>query len=616
MHVSRPALAALVSLSGLMAAPAAAATAATFEDRCRALMPDASKEGAARRLHKLFEITWDYLMRESPADATDNAYPGQNDRWRDWSRAANDRRNREIEWPARVLATIDRDALDEADRLNYDLFQANLRLLLDGRRFPAESMLVNQLGGVHQDVEQYVVMMPAAGVADYENILSRLRGVGTFVDQTIELLREGMGRGITTPRVVLRDVPEQIDRQIFEDPLASPLLGAFGRFPAAVGEADRTRLLADARRAYQDVVVPAFKRLRVFLVDTYIPAARETVGLAALPDGEAWYAYNVRFTTSTDFTPRRIHEIGLGEVKRLRAEMEKVMAEAEGPRTLPAFVEFLKKDPRFFHTGREELLNAYRDIAKRADPETVRLFGRLPRCPYGVVPMPASSEKSAPTGFYMQGALAAGRPGTFYANLYDLASRPKWEMEALTLHEAVPGHHLQIALAQELEGVPEFRKYGFPDHRRLGHLGAFVEGWAVYAEGLGYDMGMYKDPYSRFGQLSYEMWRAVRLVVDTGLHALGWSRQQAIDYFKANSSKPEHDIVVEVDRYIVWPGQALGYKIGQLKIRQLRDHAEGELGDRFDVREFHDTVLGQGALPLDLLEARVRNWVSRRKGSS
>jgi uncharacterized protein (DUF885 family) len=582
----------------------------TLPERCERLLPGRTELPADQRLHKLFEATWDFLMAESPDAATDNGYPGHNNRWRDWSPEAIEYWNRAVEAPARVLATIDRGALSEADRLNYDLFKTSLDFVLEGRAHKAEYLLVNQLGGAHLDVEQYVRLMPAGSVADYETIVARLQAVPRFIDQNIALMREGMARGITTPRVVLRDVPEQVRAQIVDDPLSSALLGAFKTFPETISAADRERLTGAAQEAYRKHVVPSYRTLERFLTGEYLPKARETVGLSDLPGGKDWYAYNVRYTTTTNLSPREIHELGLAEVKRLRAAMEAVIAEADGPKTFAEFAAFVKRDARFFYAERDELLRGYRDIAKRADPELVRLFARLPRQPYGVVATPANSEKSAPTGFYMQGA--GGRAAQFYANTYNLAARPKWEMEALTLHEAVPGHHLQISLAQELENVPEFRKYGFPDFRRLGYMTAFVEGWALYAEGLGYDMGFYKDPYARFGQLSFEIWRAVRLVVDTGMHSMGWTRQRAIDYFKANSSRADHDIVAEIDRYIVWPGQALGYKVGQLRIRDLRARAERELGPRFDVRAFHDALLGQGALPLDVLERRVSEWIAER----
>ena len=443
-------------------------------------------------------------------------------------------------------------------------------------------------------------MMPTAGVAQYENVLARLEGVPTLVDQTIVLMKEGLAAGLTPPRVTLRDVPQQVRNQIVDDPRESPLLRAFARFPDSITADDGERLRDRAVAAYAVHVAPAYQRLYEFLVETYIPAARESIAMRALPDGEAWYSWSVRQYTTTTLTPDQIHAIGLSEVERIRAGMDAAIAATGFVGSFHDFARFLRTDPRFSFEKPDELLAAYRDICKRADPELVRLFGRLPRLPYGVKPVPAYAEKSQTTAYYEPGSPAAGRPGYFFANTYDLPSRPRWEMEALALHEAVPGHHLQIALAQEMEDVPEFRRHG--------RFTAFVEGWGLYAESLGAEMGFYADPYALFGRLSYEMWRAIRLVVDTGMHWLGWSRQQAIDYFKDNSGKAEHDIIVEVDRYIVWPGQALAYKIGEMKIRELRARAARELGDAFDLRSFHDLVLGAGALPLDVLEDRVARW--------
>ncbi|HYD83162.1 MAG TPA: DUF885 domain-containing protein, partial [Opitutus sp.] len=338
------------------------------------------------------------------------------------------------------------------------------------------------------------------------------------------------------------------------------------------------------------------------LVEHYIPAARETTAAVDLPDGEAWYRHQIKVMTSTELDARQIHEIGLAEVARIRAEMERVKTESGFEGTLEAFFVHLRTAPEFYFTDAEELVRAYRDIAKRADPLLIKFFKTLPRTPYGVLPVPSYAEQSQTTAYYYPGSPEAGRPGYFFANTYALHTRPKWEMEALTLHEAVPGHHLQIALAQELPNVPEFRKWG-------GYT-AFVEGWGLYAEHLGEEMGFYADPYSKFGQLTYEMWRAVRLVVDTGLHALGWTREEAIEYFAKNASKSEHDIVVEIDRYLVWPGQALAYKLGELKIKELRARATKELGAKFDVREFHDEVLRHGAVPLSVLEDNIDAWVA------
>jgi uncharacterized protein (DUF885 family) len=422
------------------------------------------------------------------------------------------------------------------------------------------------------------------------------------------LLDRGLAEGITPPKVTLRDVPAQVESLLVDDPMTSPMLKAFQSFPDAVPGPERERLKREAAAAFTGQVVPAYRKLHGYLVNTYLPAARESIATGDLPNGKAWYAYLAHSYTTTDLTPEQIHQIGLAEVARIRTQMDAQMAATGFKGSFAEFCNFLRTDPRFFYDKPEDLLTGYRDIAKRIDPELVKLFGKLPRLPYGVIPVPAYSEKSQTTAYYEEGSLAAGRPGEFNANTYDLKSRPKWEMEALTSHEAVPGHHLQLALAQELEGVPEWRRYD--DYT------AFVEGWGLYSESLGGEIGLYKDPYSRFGQLTYEIWRAIRLVVDTGIHTMGWTRQQAIDYFKANSAKAEHDIEVEIDRYIVSPGQALAYKLGELKIKEMRAYAQKELGDRFDIRAFHDHVLGNGAVPLDLLERNIKAWVAEVKAGA
>jgi uncharacterized protein (DUF885 family) len=553
------------------------------------------------RLHRLFAADWDYSMREYPEAATWFGYPGQNHRWSDVSLEAVGRRNRELEHSARVASTIDRGRLTAADRLHLDLFRRGADEALEGRRFRAELMPLSQMEGVQQSIAQLLAMMPAGSAKEYADIVARLQSAPVLVDQTIALLREGLAAGLTPPRVTLRDVPQQVRNQIVEDPMASPMLAAFGRIPDAIAAVERDHLRRAAGEGFAGGVVPAFRRLLAFLESEYIPRTRETIAASELPDGAAYYAFKVRQSTTTALTPPQIHAVGLAEVARIRSEMDAVMAATGFDGSFQEFVSFLRTDPRFFFERPGDLLVAYRDICKRADPVLPRLFGTLPRLPYGVVPVPAYAEKSQTTAYYEPGSPSAGRPGQFFANTYDLKARPKWEMEALSLHEAVPGHHLQIALAQEMPEMPEFRKNGF--------YTAYVEGWGLYAESLGAEMGFYQDPYSRFGQLTYEMWRAIRLVVDTGIHALGWTRQQSIDYFAANAGKAAHDIVVEVDRYIVWPGQALAYKIGELKIKELRALAAGALGERFDVRAFHDQVLGGGAVPLDVLEARIRAWM-------
>jgi uncharacterized protein (DUF885 family) len=577
----------------------------TFPQEADHIIASRGREPDAVRLHRLFDAQWAYSVAEYPEFATYAGVPGHNHRWTDWSREAVERRRQELELPARVLATIDAHALGEADREHLALFRRQVEEALEGRRFPTELLPLNQMQGVQQSVAQMLAMMPATSARDYEDMVTRLEGVGPLIDQTIALLREGAARGLTPPRITLRDVPQQVLNQLAEEPRQSALLRPFTRFPGALAAAEQERLTSAAVRAYTSVAAPAFRRLHAFLVDDYLPRARTTIAMRDLPDGEAWYAFSVRQSTTTTLTPREIHAIGQAEVARIRAEMSGAMAAAGFTGSLAEFLHFLRSDPRFFFERAEDLLVAYRDIAKRADPELAGLFGRLPRLPYGVVPVPAYAERSQTTAYYEPGSPAGGRPGLFYANTYDLRSRPRWEMEALTLHEAVPGHHLQLALAQELEGVPEFRKHGF--------YTAFIEGWGLYAESLGAEMGFYADPYARFGQLTYEIWRAIRLVVDTGMHALGWTREESIHYFEENAGKAEHDIVVEIDRYIVWPGQALAYKIGELKIKELRLFAQEALGGAFDIRAFHDQVLGSGALPLDALEVKIRAWVARHR---
>jgi uncharacterized protein (DUF885 family) len=587
----------------LLVSLAAFAAETPYEQACATL---ASRKGDdPARLQQLFKLDWEHSMQESPEFATEVGYPGQNARWSDQSLEAIARRQRELNSPLKVLDSIERGKLSPADQLNYDLFRKNIADAIEGTRFKADYMPITQLNGVQQGLAETLEISPRATVKDYEDILARLNGVPKVVEQNIVLLKKGLETGITPPRITLRDVPQQIQSQMASEPEKNEMLKAFFEFPPELEENQRTRLREEAARALREKIVPAFTSLHDFFVETYLPGTRETIAMSALPDGAAWYAYNARMSTTTSLTPKEIHELGLSEVARIRKEMDAVIAKSGFKGNFAEFSKFVRSSPQFYYTNGESLLSGYRDIAKRIDPELARLFGKLPRLPYGVKAVPAYAEKSQTTAYYQPGSVRAGRPGWFYANTYALDTRPKWEMEALTCHEAVPGHHLQISLAQELENVPEFRKH-------LGYT-AFVEGWGLYSEGLGQEMGLYADPYMKYGELTYEMWRAIRLVVDTGIHSMGWSRQQAIDYFLANASKTEHDVTVEVDRYIVWPGQALAYKIGQLKFRDLRAYATRQLGDKFDVRQFHDQVLASGAVPLDILERRVKEWAAGKK---
>lgn len=572
-----------------------------FEARCGAIVSAKGSAPEAKRLHQLFELEWEYRMNEFPEFATWYGYPGQNHRWTDNSLEAIERRKGDLKTKRRVLDSINRVDLEEPEQLNFDLFARELDEAIEGSRFHGELMPIGASGGPHTGPPQSIALMPAQKTQDFDNILARLEGVPLLLERAVGLLTEGVASGVTQPKIILRNTLEQINSQIVDDPSQSPMLQPFQKEPEGFAEGfdDYSRV---AKKLYEERIKPALIKYRGFVSDTYIPGCRDLIALGDVPDGEDWYAFLVRRFTTTGLSPKDVHEIGLSEVERIRSEMDVVIKSSGFQGTFEQFTEFLRTDPQFYFESAEDLLTEYRSICKRVDPELARLFGRLPRLPYGVKPVPSYSEKSAPTAYYQIGSPEVGRAGYFFANTYDLKARPKWEMEALTLHEAVPGHHLQFAVAQELEGMPEFRK------RAL--ITAYIEGWALYAESLGPAMGFYQDPYSRFGQLTYEMWRAVRLVVDTGMHALGWTREQAIEFFTNNTGKTEHDIITEVDRYIGWPGQALAYKIGELKIKELRAYGEEMLGSSFDVRAFHDKLLGDGPLPLEILENRVKEWLS------
>ena len=590
-------------LTCLLAASNCFGQTTAFESACEKLAKSSAKD--AVRLQMLFDLDWNHSLIESPEFATDVGFPGQNDRWTDNSLEAIARRKRETESPLMVIKSIHRARLSAADQLNYDLFRRNYELAVQGNRFPGEYFQITQLNGIQQDLTRMLEESPHRTVKDYEDLIARLNGIPTVVDQTIVLLKKGLAAGLTPPRITLRDVPQQVKNQLEPDPKKSAFLINFQEFPREISDADKTRLRLAAETALKEKILPAFTRLYDFIAKEYVPGAREGIAFTDVPDGKAWYAHNIRSITTTDLTADQIHELGLSEVKRIRAEMDKVIVESGFKGSFNEFLTFLRTDKQFSYTNADDLLRGYRDICKRCDPELAKMFGKLPRLTYGVLPIPEYAAKSQTTAYYQPGSPKVGRPGYFYANTYAVETRLKWEMEALTLHESVPGHHLQIALAQEQDDVPDFRKHG--------SYTAFVEGWGLYAESLGSEMGFYKDPYSKFGQLVYEMWRAIRLVVDTGMHTGKMTRQEAIDYFLANASKNEHDVTVEVDRYIVWPAQALAYKLGQLKIRELRNYSTKELGDKFDVRQFHDQVLGNAAVPLDVLESRIKEWVAATK---
>lgn len=563
-----------------------------------------SPSGAARQLHELFKIEWDYELEQDPVHASELGDRRWNGRWPEVSLAAVRNRHEHRVGVLARLKDIQRSKLSPADQLNYDLFEEQYQTEIERYRFHWFLIPFYQREGI-QLSNGLANSLRFETAKDYEDWISRLRAFPAYMDQTMELTRQGIREHMLLPKVILRRVAGQIERQIVQNPTENPFYKPFRTFPENFPPAERARLRQEAREAIAQGVVPAFRRFKRFFDEDYLTAAPEQVGIWNLPNGQAMYAFFAREYTTTRLTPAEIHEIGLREVERIRGEMQRVMEQTGFKGTREEFFKYLRTDPRFHYNSPDELLEAYRATAKRVDPHLVQLFRKLPRMPYGVEPIPAIEAPDTTAAYYRPGSADGSRAGDFMVNLYKPEDRPKWEMMALTLHESVPGHHLQIALGMELENLPNFRRYGYYD--------AFGEGWGLYAESLGGEMGLYDDPYSKFGELTYDMWRAVRLVIDTGIHSLRWDRRKAINYFMDNAPKDPLDITNEVDRYIAWPGQSLAYKIGELKIKELRERASRELGPKFDLKEFHEVVLGEGALPLDILERNVDQWIARKK---
>jgi uncharacterized protein (DUF885 family) len=558
---------------------------------------------ASKDLHDLFRREWDWSMEQNPTRASTLGDRRWNDRWEDLRPAAIDARHEHQKATLAALQQINRGELNPADQLSFDLFADLLNRSIEQFPFKWHLLPVAQRNGIQTEYD-LVDRLRFETVKDYEDYLARLRSFPAYMDQTIELMRAGMAAGMMHPRVIMQRVPAQIDKVIVDDPKTSAFYKPFTKFPAAMPDEKQRELASAAQQAIREQVIPAYCKFKPFFNSEYLPKCLESVGIWQLPQGEQMYAFFARRYTTTTLSPDQIHELGLREVSRIDAEMERVMKSTGFAGTREQFFEFLRSDPRFFYKTGDELIEASRALCKRIDPKLVKVFKTLPRTPYGVEPIPMAFAPDTTAAYYNGPAMDGSRAGTYYVNIYKPEMRPKWEMMALSLHESVPGHHLQIARAQELGEIPEFR-------RHAGYT-AFVEGWGLYAESLGEDMGLYDDPYDRFGKLTYEMWRAVRLVVDTGMHHKKWSRQQAIDYFKQHAPKTDLDIVNEIDRYITNPGQALAYKVGELKIKELRARAALKLGEKFDVREFHDVVLGSGAVPLDVLERIVDEWIGRR----
>lgn len=561
--------------------------------------------GAAPNFQQLLDQEWNYQMEQNPLEASSLGDRRFNDRWPDESLAAIAQRQAHSLQVIETLKTMDRSKLSAQDQLNYDLFKEQYAEAVEGYKFHLYLMPVSHMGGI-QTRNELGNVLRFETVKDYEDWIARIQRFSVYMDQTIALMSEGVRTRTVWPRAIMDRVPNQIDQQLVATPEASPFYRPFKRFPKSFSAADQSRLSAAAKTAIAGQVIPSYQKFKTFFTREYLPNCFDQVGIWQIPNGEAAYAYLVRTNTTTNLSPSEIHKLGLSEVKRIRSEMQTIIDKVGFKGSFAEFLTFLRTDPRFYYKTSAELLEGYQAMAKRIDPNLVKVFKTLPRTPYGVVPISDNIAPDTTTAYYLQPAPDGSRAGSYYVNLYKPEARPKYEMMVLSLHESVPGHHLQIALAQELGNVPNFRRYG-------GNYTAFVEGWGLYSESLGEDMGLYDDPYTKFGQLTYEMWRAVRLVVDTGMHSLHWDRQKAIDYFFANAAKQKLDVVNEIDRYISDPAQALAYKIGELKIKSLRERAKTGLGSDYDIRAFHEVVLGSGAVPLDILERNVDTWITQRK---
>lgn len=492
--------------------------------------------------------------------------------------------------------------LNDSDQLNYRLIKTSMEVSLEGRNFPRYYMALNQRGGV-QDYYSYGDRLNFSNKTDYEDWFERIKGFNENVKNSLKNNKEGLEMGYTQPKLVTRAVVSQIESLLASSIEDHPYYKIFLSANEIIGDEEASEIQSRVKDFIKNELNPSYRKLMTFLKNVYLPNSRNSVGISDVPDGKAWYEYLVKYHTTTDLTPDEIHEIGLKEVARIRSEMEDIIALVEWEGDFNSFLRFLRTDPQFYYETGEELLDAYRAMSKKIDAFMPSLFNKLPRAPYGVIPIPMESAPYTTTAYY--NAPSKGRPGYYYANLYKPETRPKYEIPVLSVHEAVPGHHHQIALAQELENVPKFRN----------HLSftSFVEGWGLYSEQLGENMGLYDDPYDKFGQLTYDMWRAIRLVVDTGMHYKGWSREEAVELFLQNTAKTPQDINNEVDRYIAWPGQALAYKIGQLKIMELRDKAKEELGEKFDLKDYHDFILSFGSIPMNILEEKVNEFIENKK---
>ena len=569
-------------------------------------IPAHATDTPTQQLHSLFDRDWENQMQHDPVGASELGDRRWNDQWPDVSLNSLREQFQNGRQELQELQAIDRSKLSLEDQLNYDVFEYNVKDYVESEQYKWYLVRTNTFSGI-QTVEGLVNSLRFETVKDYDDWLGRLHNFPAYMDQNIALMHEGVKQHVVIAKVIGEKVLTQFNGMDWQDPTKHGFYTPFKQFPSSFSEADRQRLTAAAKEQIRTDVLPAFRRFRDFMEKEYIPASLEQAGVWQVPNSSPTYAYLARSMTTTTFTPEQVHELGLSEVKRIRGEMEKVKDQTGFKGTFAEFLNYLRTDSKFYFKDSDDLLRYARARAKQIDPLLIKLFRTFPRLPYGVNPVPSEIAVSMPSGYADAPAPDGSRPGYFYVNTYKPESRPIYDLTALILHEAIPGHTFQSGIAIELKDIPKFRRYG--------GYSAYAEGWALYSESLGNELGLYDDPYVHFGALSNEMWRAVRLVVDTGMHYKHWTRKQAIDYFLENVATTEYSATSEIDRYISWPGQALAYKIGELKIKELRQRAEKELGRKFDIRAFHDAILLQGPLPLTVLESQVNEWIQKTKAT-
>ncbi len=568
----------------------------------------ASARPADPKLRALMDEVWEFELNEFPLLATDVGDPRGQDRLARNTLADFERRDRRRGEFLRQLQAIDPNRLSDEDRIDWELLRRRLETAREDFRLGLHLMPINNREGFHIGLPELPRLMNPDSVNDLQNYIARLKQFPRFVDEQIALMRAGIERGYTQPAIIMRDSVEQARTHVVDDPEESLFLKNLAEESIARLEPEQWKSLRrDLIAAIESSVVPSYRRFADFLESTYVPACRGSIAARALPGGRELYQQQIKKFTTLAMTPDELHQTGIKENARIRKQMNAIRDRVGFAGDLPEFLEHLRTDAKFYAETPEELLKEIAYILKRVDGRLPTLFGKLPRTPYGIREVPAYVAPQTTSAYYWPPAADGSRGGFYYVNTYNLSARPLYQLQALSFHEAVPGHHLQLALQAELDDLHPIRKQS--------NFTAFIEGWALYSEKLGSELGFYKDPYQEFGRLSMEAWRASRLVVDTGIHAKGWSRQRAIEYMSENTALSKHNIIAEVDRYIGWPGQALGYKVGELFISELRQRGEAALGDRFDVRAFHDVVLGSGSIPLPVLEHNVRRYIDRARAA-